>query len=264
MAQIGEGLWFDLDLDDKKFQSKVESIEKQVNSLSKNLDLGINKAHLKQEISAALAGTHSFKVNVEADNLKSKLGTAISNLADTDLKLGVNATHLRKTIERALAEPFTINLKVDKNLAPNSVNLTTESVKALNKEFKKQEDLASSLQKKFLALYSVDMARRFLTQIVEIGGEIERQKLALGSIVGDTALADELYGKLSKLSMISPFDVQDIMKYSKQLSAFGIQYNDLYETTKKLADIAAGVGVDFGRIAYEFGQTSARKLKSAA
>ncbi|MEB3372645.1 tape measure protein [Bacteroides sp. CR5/BHMF/2] len=42
--------------------------------------------------------------------------------------------------------------------------------------------------------------------------------------------------------------------YTKQLKAFSIPYNELYETTKRLADISAGVGVDMGRIILAYGQ----------
>ncbi|MBQ0113676.1 MAG: glucosaminidase domain-containing protein [Bacteroidales bacterium] len=100
--------------------------------------------------------------------------------------------------------------------------------------------------------------QQFAHQIITIGGELEKQKLAMGAIFSNESEALEIYNKVSTLSMISPFTVQDLVKNTKQLSAFGIGYNELYETTKRLSDISAAVGVDFSRIAYEFGQTSAR------
>lgn len=107
-------------------------------------------------------------------------------------------------------------------------------------------------------VFSVYAIKNFAQEIINVGGELEKMKMAMGSIMGDTYKADTIFKQVSDLSMVSPFDVQDLVTYTKQLNAFGIQYNELYDTTKRLSDIAAAVGVSFGRIAYEFGQTSAR------
>ena len=52
----------------------------------------------------------------------------------------------------------------------------------------------------------------------------------------------------------------DLNQYAKQLSAYSIPYNELYDTMKRLADISAGVGVDMGRIILAFGQIKAAKF----
>lgn len=147
----------------------------------------------------------------------------------------------------------------------NSVKAATGSVlqhnSALGDTFKQifsLESQFSMLSSTIQNTFSILGLQQFAKEIINIGGEIEKQKLAMGSILGGNDRSEKIYKKISSLSMISPFDVEEIMKYSKQLSAFGIQYDDLYDTTKRLADIAAGVGVDFGRIAYEYGQTSSR------
>ena len=52
----------------------------------------------------------------------------------------------------------------------------------------------------------------------------------------------------------------DLNQYAKQLSAYSIPYNELYDTMKRLADISAGVGVDMGRIILAYGQIKAAKF----
>lgn len=146
-----------------------------------------------------------------------------------------------------------------------SINGATGAVISHRNALKDMLSQTFSMQNQFQQLgmtiqntFSVIGLQQFASEIIRIGGEIEKQKLAMGSILGGNDKAEVIYGQLSQLSMYSPFTVEDVMKYSKQLAAFGIEYDHLFETTKRLADIAAGVGVDFGRIAYEFGQTSSR------
>ena len=98
----------------------------------------------------------------------------------------------------------------------------------------------------------------FLRSIVQTGGEIEQQHIALRSILGDRAKADELFAQTKQLALESPFKFGELNRDVKQLAAFGVEANNIYETTKRLADIASGLGVDFGRIGLAFGQVKAR------
>lgn len=127
---------------------------------------------------------------------------------------------------------------------------TLNSIVSLDQQFSM---MAMTIQNAF----SIYALQQFLSKIIDIGGELERQQLAMGSIFGDSRLAESMYNKVAELSMRSPFTVQDLVKNTKQLSAFGVEYDQLYDTTRRLSDIAAGVGVDFGRIAYEYGQMEA-------
>lgn len=45
-----------------------------------------------------------------------------------------------------------------------------------------------------------------------------------------------------------------IITYTKQLAAYGIEADKLYETYKMLADISAGLGVDMQRLILAYGQ----------
>lgn len=98
----------------------------------------------------------------------------------------------------------------------------------------------------------------FLRSIVQTGGEIEQQHIALRSILGDRAKADELFAQTQQLALESPFKFGELNRDVKQLAAFGVETNNIYETTKRIADIASGLGVDFGRIGLAFGQVKAR------
>lgn len=100
--------------------------------------------------------------------------------------------------------------------------------------------------------------QQFANSIIQTGGEIVQQHIALRSIIGDVAKADELFKQTQELALQSPFKFGELNRDVKQLAAFGVEANELYETTKRLADISSGLGVSFERLGLAYGQVKAR------
>lgn len=115
---------------------------------------------------------------------------------------------------------------------------------------------ASSLRNMLAGVFSAYAAKEFLMNIINIGGEFEKQKLALAAMFNSQARAQDLYSKLQSLAVESPFTFQELSMFTKQLAAYGIAYNNIYEDVKRLADISAGVGVPMSRIILAYGQVS--------
>lgn len=127
-----------------------------------------------------------------------------------------------------------------------------------NAEAKKMQSIVGDIKSIFLQGGIVFGAQQFFNSIVQTGGEIVQQHVALRSILGDVQKADELFAQTQQLALQSPFKFGELNRDVKQLAAFGVEANDLYDTTKRLADIASGLGVDFGRLGLAFGQVKAR------
>lgn len=127
-----------------------------------------------------------------------------------------------------------------------------------NAEAKKMQSIVGDIKSLFLQGGIVFGAQQFFNSIVQTGGEIVQQHVALRSILGDVQKADELFAQTQQLALQSPFKFGELNRDVKQLAAFGVEENDLYDTTKRLADIASGLGVDFGRLGLAFGQVKAR------
>lgn len=108
------------------------------------------------------------------------------------------------------------------------------------------------------SLYSVHAAKEFLSQVIDIGGELEHQKIAMNTIFGDAGKTNELFGQIKGLARTSPFGVMELSKSVKALSAYGVQYNEIYDTAKRLADISAATSVDINRLILAFGKTRSR------
>lgn len=103
------------------------------------------------------------------------------------------------------------------------------------------------------SLFAIDAARQFLGYVIEIGGQLEKQRISIGAILGDTVKANHLFEQIKGLALKSPFGVVELDQYTKQLSAYGFKYNELFDMTKRLADISAGAGTDIGRLTLALG-----------
>lgn len=140
-----------------------------------------------------------------------------------------------------------------KQAAREQQNLARFTGEANNK-LSRQSRIASEVKNQISGYLSIYAAERFLGSIIQIGGEFEKQKIALRSILGDASKAETIFSQIKTLAVESPFEFKDLASYAKQLSAFSIPYEELYDTTKRLADVSAGLGVDMGRIILAYGQ----------
>ena len=97
-------------------------------------------------------------------------------------------------------------------------------------------------------------------RIAETTGEFEKQKTALKSIIQDAAVATELFNKLKSYSLQTPMTFNELLSTTKKLTAYQIPVEDLFDTTKRLSDLSAGLGVDVDRLVLAFGQIRAASV----
>lgn len=107
------------------------------------------------------------------------------------------------------------------------------------------------------ALFSINFAQNLVNQVVEVRGQFEMSQRSLEAILQDKSKADEIFNKTVELAVQSPFRIKDLVDYTRQLSAYRIESDKLYDTTKRLADVSAGLGVDMGRLILAYGQVKA-------
>lgn len=128
-----------------------------------------------------------------------------------------------------------------------------QSISQMNHQSQVLTDL-KSMAMQYLSVYA---GQQFLNNIIEIGGQLEMQRLSIGAILQDTAHANDLFERIKGLALQSPFGVVELDQFTKQLSAYGFQYNELFDMTKRLADISAGAGTDVSRLALALGHVRA-------
>ena len=105
--------------------------------------------------------------------------------------------------------------------------------------------------------FSISTVKGFVEQVAEVRGQFELSQISLESIIQNKQKADEIFNKTVQLAIKSPFRIKDLIDYTRQLSAYRIESDKLYDTTKRLADVSAGLGVDMGRLILAYGQVKA-------
>lgn len=127
------------------------------------------------------------------------------------------------------------------------------TVSHTNSHLQNQSQILSDLKTMAMQYLSVWGAQSFINNIIELGGQLEQQRLSIGAILQDTAQANHLFSQIKDLAIKSPFGVQQLDAMTKQLSAYGFHYSELYEWTKRLADISAATGTSVDRLALALG-----------
>ena len=135
-----------------------------------------------------------------------------------------------------------------------------KSIKEVGDEATRTDSKLASLIKNSARLFALHTGGRFVKNIREVTAEFELQKVALGSIIQDTSRAESLFREIKAAAIESPFEIKDLVTYTKQLSAYQIETDKLFSTTMRLADVSAGLGVDMGRLILAFGQVRAASV----
>ena len=133
------------------------------------------------------------------------------------------------------------------------------TVRETTSEMDRQSRYLSQMTNMIKTATSAYAAKEIISDMIRITGEFEMQRVALRSILQDMTGADMLYEKIQALAVESPFQFKDLISYTKQLAAFSVPLDELYDTTKMLADVSAGLGVGMDRLILAYGQ-----IRSAA
>lgn len=115
----------------------------------------------------------------------------------------------------------------------------------------------SQLKNMLVGVFSIQSIQGYVNKLIEVRGEFELQNVALRAILQNKDEADMLFQRVTELATKSPFTIRQLTKYTKQLAAYQVESSKLYDTTKRLADVSAGLGVDMQRIILAFGQVKA-------
>lgn len=245
------------------------------------VDIAANSTNIRKSINDALKG-QTFKAHVNMVVDKAKVDDAIKKaFARAGMRYDTTASDLRAakidairtkaeaaaassrelTRQRAArAAKAELDLANARDRSSNAARRHMSATLSMNGAMSSQLSIAGQLRNEFLSLYSIYAVQNFLRAVVDIGGELENQRIAMSSILQDAGKATTIFNQIKSLAVASPFGVMDLNQYSKQLSAYSVPYNELYDTMKRLADISAGVGVDMGRIILAYGQIKAAKF----
>ena len=161
--------------------------------------------------------------------------------------LNIQAAAL-KTLTREATQAATSTQQLSMEQQRLAQALETSTSKLHN-----QSQILSDLKSLAMQYLGVWGGQQFLNNIIQIGGQLEMQRLSIGAILQNQAQANELFNRIKALATQSPFGVVELDQMTKQLTAYGFKYNELFDMTKRLADISAATGTGVDRLALALG-----------
>lgn len=206
-----------------------------------------------QKINAPLASNASLLRNSIDAALKGGVGSAgamqLQNYFDAHTYQSAN--NLSSAIKQTYVE------------AQEAARKFGDRIDGVTKKLNHQSRTAQELRNYIVGMYSLQQVGQFLRNIIEIGGQFEYQRATIGHILGDAGKADALFNQIKGLALSSPFSTLELDESVKRLSAFNVQYNELYKKTKMIGDISAATGTDINRIIYAYGHVKSQGFLNA-
>ncbi len=242
--------------DSKEITRSVQASLMQLQS--RYFGLQVSRDILRDSIDRALMGKpFPIQIAVMHDQARRAVQNALNNARMVG-KDDALAFQRLQTGELKAAQAELARLKAEHMGAASAAKAHATASVNLGGALGRNITIAGELSSAMVSLYSIHAAKEFLSQVVEIGGELEHQKIALETIYGSGSKMESLYGQIKGLARESPFGVMELTKNVKQLSAYGVAYNEVYDTAKRLADISAATSVDIQRLILAYGKTKNR------
>lgn len=258
MANLGN-LYYSVQLKDltdkqiKEIRDKLETLDFRVDA-----HLNFDKAAFRKSMTDFLS-QNVFKARIdvsesvrESIRKASQSVTVRNNTSPGDVRAQRILEIQERMAQRAALSQEKLRLAQIRTTSASERLRSSSS--GLNQTFRSQSSIVGQLGNQLSDVFSIYSLERFAGRLIEIGGQFQTQHIALKAMLGDAAKADAIFGKIKGLAVESPYTFMDLASYTKQLTAFSIPYNELYDTTKRLSDISAGLGVDMGRIILAYGQ----------
>lgn len=203
---------------------------------------------LKQQRSAYYSNTNAVIADTNGVKTLRDHIAAIKELQQARLSLNTTDKNYKQNLA-SVNEAIKQHSKVLKEAGVNA--------KSLGEQTSYIAGYLSRLAQRTAVVFSFGAAKSFVEQIAEVRGQFELSERSLEAILQNKPKADEIFNKTVELAVKSPFRIKDLVDYTRQLSAYRIESDKLYDTTKRLADVSAGLGVDMGRLILAYGQVKA-------
>lgn len=260
---------------EKQRQNELKNTERRYDSLgnkvrqlrseySRGISIGADVSKAEAEISRLLSlmrALINIKGRLNSENWKDSLGLLGNIGSGHDTTLASRVLQDQKAVNREVQRGIELEQKRQQEIAQTAAKVQSDLVRGFeraNSHAGKLNSTVQDLKSLFLQGGLVFGAQQFAMSIITTGGEMEKQHIALQSILGDMQNANTMFNQIKELALNSPFTFSELNRDVKQLAAYGVEYDKLYDTTKRLADMSSGLGVGFDRIALAFGQVQAR------
>ena len=237
----------------RKMSKTFEKLEQAIQNYGMSATELANKIQQAREAQRQFNEEAKKQAKADAYSLMGGKGqaTTLNELKSyaSNLKSAMNNLDPKSAAWRQLnAILKTTNIEI-KNIERSMKNVSNGS-KGLMNSF-------DQLKRSIASVFSIQAISGYFNKLVTIRGEFEMQSRSLEVLLQNKDKANELWNQTVQLAIKSPFTVKQLVTYTKQLAAYRIESEKLYETNKMLADVSAGLGVDMSRMFLAFGQVKA-------
>lgn len=260
---------------EKQRQNELKNTERRYDSLgnkvrqlrseySRGISIGADVSKAETEIKRLLSlmrAIRSIRDRLNSENWRDYVGALGGIGSGHDTTLASRVLQDQRAVNREVQRGVELEQKRQQEIAKTAAKVQSDLVRGFEKaniHAGKLNSTVQDLKSLFLQGGLVFGAQQFAMSIITTGGEMEKQHIALQSILGDMQNANTMFNQIKELALNSPFTFSELNRDVKQLAAYGVEYDQLYDTTKRLADMSSGLGVSFDRIALAFGQVQAR------
>lgn len=246
-TEIGSSDWSNAIAEVQRLETKMKDLQKQIKGVATETKK-TSKTKVDIDTSTFVGKLKDLENRWKALNAEQRKGAEGQALRTEWRKLSEEAGRYTSTLRSAVS--------AEDRLA-NAKKKTTQATHEQNTAYKTQSTYLARLFQRMVAYASVTQAFSFIRNIREVTAQFELQRVALGSIIGDLNEANAMFEQIKAAAVKSPFQIKELVTYTKQLAAYNIETDELFETTQRLADISAGLGVGMERLVLAYGQIRA-------
>lgn len=241
-------------------KKQLNELQRQISKVEKSLD----------------KATHKYLFGIKGDTNAVSYNASVS-VAREYLQL-LKQINAQEVINKANSSPSKMTEKVVTKESLEAQKKITDELKKQEQQYKKNnneikrqkgtlDNMLPTIQRlasAFGIAFSVRGLAQFGKKLIETRGEFEMQFVAMKQIIGDVDSATKIWNQTMQQALQSPFKAMQLVTYTKQLAAYRIETEKLFDTTKRLADVSAGLGVDMGRLILAYGQVKSANFLRAS
>lgn len=238
-----------LNQNDVDYQETLDRLNTKIAEHTHNIKMATDAQYAEnqakkqaREVNTTYAGALNFSKHTQSINEQIQ---AIKYLKEAREKLNKNDFGSENEYKKAVKD------------ITDEINRQKESLDELEGKTKKTNSELSTLSRRLIAAFSINAISNYVSKVVQLRGEFALQQKALAAIVQDQKASNKLWEQTVSLALKSPYRVKQLVTYTKQLAAYRIETEKLHDTTKMLADVSAGLGVDMERLILAYGQVKA-------
>ena len=237
----------------EKKLAKLQSVASRYRSMPGILD-NSQWNRLNNQIDRAREKVEKFKMAMPT--MKDIKGMSEKSVSDVAKKLqalrNVQVDPKNTTQVRKLGDEYQRLTRLQNELLGKGIQLT-----------KSNNYLAQSfgyIRNRIVYAMTLGAATSFVKNVYDIRSQYELLERSLGVLLGSFERGTQIFNELNTMALKSPFTLMELGTASKQLTAYNFKAEEVVNTTKRLADLSAALGVPMERLTYNLGQIRAQTV----